>query len=69
MAADGLKGGHQQIVNLEAADPDLAERILDFLSGVTYALDGSVDRIGDKVYLFAPANVHVEVDGGPANLR
>ncbi len=64
MAADGLKGGHQQIVNLEAADPDLAERILDFLSGVTYALDGSVDRIGDKVYLFAPANVHVEVDGG-----
>lgn len=65
LAADGLKGGNQQIVNLETADPELAERILDFLSGVTYALDGSVDRIGEKVYLFAPANVQVTVDGGP----
>jgi cell division inhibitor SepF len=64
VAADGLKLGQQQIVNLEDATPQMAERILDFLSGVTYALDGAVEKIGDRVYLFAPANVHIEVDGG-----
>jgi FtsZ-interacting cell division protein YlmF len=64
IAADGLKAGQQQIVNLERATPQMAERIIDFLSGVTYALDGSVDRVGDKVYLFAPANVQVELDSG-----
>ena len=63
-AADGLKNGQQQIVNLEKAPPDTAERIIDFLSGVTYALDGSVERIGEKVFLFAPVNVQVEMDGG-----
>jgi cell division inhibitor SepF len=68
VAADGLKEGQQQIVNMEKAAPDMAERILDFLSGVAYALDGSVERIGEKVYLFVPANVHVERDGG-AELR
>lgn len=64
IAADGLKNGEQQIVNLEKASPQMAERIIDFLSGVTYALDGTVDRVGEKVYLFAPANVEVELDAG-----
>ena len=64
VAADGLKAGQQQIVNLEKASPQMAERIVDFLSGVTYALDGSVDKVGDKVYMFVPANVDVELDGG-----
>lgn len=64
VAADGLKAGQQQIVNLERAGPQMAERIVDFLSGVTYALDGSVDKVGDKVYMFVPANVDVELDGG-----
>jgi cell division inhibitor SepF len=63
-AADGLKSGQQQIVNLERATPQMAERIIDFLNGVTYALDGSVERIGEKVYLFAPANVQIEKDSG-----
>lgn len=63
-AADGLKGGEQQIVNLERATPQMTERIIDFLNGVCYALDGTVERIGDKVYMFVPANVIVEVDDG-----
>lgn len=62
-AADGLKAGSQQIVNLEKAPAPMAERIIDFLSGVTYALDGTVERIGEKVFLFAPANVDVETEG------
>ena len=48
LAADGLKGGEQQIVNLERATPQMAERIIDFLNGVCYALDGTVERVGDK---------------------
>ncbi len=64
VAADGFKNGEQQIVNLERATPQMAERIIDFLNGVCYALDGTVERVGDKVYLFAPANVAVEVDEG-----
>ena len=64
VAADGFKNGEQQIVNLERATPQMAERIIDFLNGVCYAMDGTVERVGDKVYLFAPANVAVEVDEG-----
>lgn len=64
IAADGFKNGEQQIVNLERATPQMAERIIDFLNGVCYALDGTVERVGEKVYLFAPANVAVEVDEG-----
>ncbi len=64
LAADGLKGGEHQIVNLERATPQMGERIIDFLNGVCYALDGTVERVGDKVYMFVPANVQVEVDNG-----
>ena len=64
LAADGLKGGEHQIVNLERATPQMAERIIDFLNGVCYALDGTVERVGEKVYMFVPANVAVEIDEG-----
>jgi len=60
MAADGLKDGRQQIVNLEKASPDMAERIIDFLNGVTYALNGFVEKVGDRIYLFAPSNVVID---------
>jgi cell division inhibitor SepF len=61
MAADGLKDGRQQIVNLEKTSPEMAERIIDFLNGVTYALNGFVEKVGDHVYLFAPSNVLIDV--------
>jgi cell division inhibitor SepF len=64
VAADGLKGGEQQIVNLEKATPQMAERIIDFLNGVCYALDGTVERVGERVYMFVPANIVVDVDQG-----
>src|SRR5947207_1480739 len=60
--AQGLKTGEQQIVNLEQTDQRVAERSIDFLSGVAFALDGSVHKVGERVYLFAPANVEVSVD-------
>lgn len=63
-AADGLKDGHQQIVNLEKATPEVCQRIIDFLNGVTYALDGFVEKVGEKVYLFTPSNYVIEVENG-----
>lgn len=62
IVADGLKSGQQQIVNLESAPVERASRVLDFLSGVVYALDGSVEKVGEKVYLFAPANVRIQLE-------
>jgi cell division inhibitor SepF len=61
-AADGLKSGQQQIVNLEQTSPQMSERIVDFLNGATYALDGSVEKIGEQVYLFTPSSVVVDVE-------
>ena len=61
-AADGLKEGQQQIVNLEQTPADMAERITDFLNGATYALEGSVEKIGEQVYLFTPASVSIDVE-------
>lgn len=61
LAADGLKDGRQQIVNLEKATPEMSERIIDFLNGVTYALNGFVEKVGDRIYLFAPNNVVIDV--------
>lgn len=61
-AADGLKAGNQQIVNLETASPEICGRVIDFLNGVTYALDGYVEKVGDRVYLFTPANFEIDVE-------
>jgi len=61
LAADGLKDGRQQIVNLEKTEQEMSERIIDFLNGVTYALNGFVEKVGDRVYLFAPSNVVIDV--------
>lgn len=61
-AADGLKAGHQQIVNLEKAGSEITTRVIDFLLGVTYALDGYMEKVGDKVYLFTPSNFVIEVE-------
>ena len=69
LAAEDLKERRPVIVNLEKADDDLARRVIDFISGVTYALNGYYERVGDKVFLFTPNNIiiadedHVEPGG------
>jgi cell division inhibitor SepF len=64
-AADSLKDRAQVILNLEAADEGMDRRILDFVSGACYALDGFYQRVGTKVFLFAPSNVYIEVEDQP----
>ena len=60
--ADQLKRGNPVIVNLQATDGDLAKRIIDFGSGLTYGLDGSMQRIADKVFLLTPPDVDVSAE-------
>ena len=61
-AADRLKQGEPQILNLEKTPPEVAERLIDFLNGVTYALDGYVEKVAEGAYLFTPANVMIHAD-------
>jgi cell division inhibitor SepF len=51
---DRLKAGVPVIVNLQGADRDLLRRIVDFASGLTYGLDGEMERTADRVYLLTP---------------
>jgi cell division inhibitor SepF len=61
--ADRLKAGEPQIVNLERTDSDVAERLIDFLNGVTYALDGCVEKISEGAYLFTPQHIAINANG------
>ena len=58
--ADKFKDGQSVILNLESTERDVARRLIDFASGVCYALDGSMEKVATGVYLLkpAPARVH-----------
>lgn len=58
--ADKFKDGQSVILNLEAAERDVARRLIDFASGVCYSLDGSMEKVATGVYLLkpAPSRVH-----------
>ncbi len=71
---DNLRQRKPVIINLENVETGLAHKMFDFLSGATYALSGTVQRISQNIYLFAPNNVNIKamVDrateaGKPAN--
>lgn len=63
-AADYLKMRRPVVVNLQGSQGDLARRIVDFTSGVTYALDGHMLRVGDEIFLFTPSHVAITADVG-----
>ncbi len=56
---DRFKSGQAVIINLQGADRDLRRRLVDFASGLCYALGGKMDRVADQVYLLTPADVEV----------
>jgi cell division inhibitor SepF len=60
--ADKFKDTIPVIINLQGADTDLSKRLIDFSSGLTYALDGGMQRIADKVFLLTPRNVEVSAE-------
>ena len=60
--ADKFKDGIPVILNLQGADQELSKRLIDFASGLTYALDGGMQRVADKVFLLTPRNVEVSAE-------
>jgi cell division inhibitor SepF len=60
--ADQFKDAVPVILNLQGTDTDLSKRLIDFASGLTYALDGGMQRIADKVFLLTPRNVEVSAE-------
>ena len=61
-AADDLRNKKAVIVNMENVDKAMARRVVDFLSGCAYALDGKVKKIAQATYLFCPFNMDVVGD-------
>ncbi|TLM98255.1 MAG: cell division protein SepF [Actinobacteria bacterium] len=57
--ADKFKQGTPIILDLSGTAPDLAKRLLDFASGLTYGLDGGLSKVSDKVFMLTPHNVEV----------
>lgn len=56
---DSLRERRPVIINLEKIDTDTAKKIFDFLSGATYALNGTVQKVANNIFVFAPANVDI----------
>lgn len=60
--ADQFKRKVPVILNLQTTDHELSKRLIDFASGLTYAMDGGMQRIADKVFLLTPRNVEVSAE-------
>jgi cell division inhibitor SepF len=60
--ADQFKRKVPVILNLQTTDHELSKRLIDFASGLTYALDGGMQRIAEKVFLLTPRNVEVSAE-------
>ena len=58
--ADHLKNRNSVVVNLKRVTSDQAKRVIDFLSGVIYAIGGTMQKIGVGIYLVTPNNVSVQ---------
>jgi len=54
-----LKAARPVVMNMEKTDADEAQRIVDFIQGVMYALDGRIDQVSENIYLCAPNNMSV----------
>jgi cell division inhibitor SepF len=60
--ADRFKDSIPVILNLQGVETDLSKRLIDFASGLTYALDGGMQRIADKVFMLTPRNVEISAE-------
>lgn len=60
--ADRFKRSVPVILNLQSTSADLSKRLIDFSSGLTYALDGGMQKIADKTFMLTPANVEVSAE-------
>ncbi len=58
--SDYLKSRNTVVVNLKRVTPEIAKRIVDFLSGSVYAIGGDLQKLGNGIFLCTPNNVNVE---------
>jgi len=56
---DQLKSKKPVVVNLEGLTKETAQRVIDFLSGSVYALDGDIQKVSSGIYMIAPSNVDI----------
>ena len=63
-----LKDRKTVVLNLHLLDKEQAMRVVDFLCGATYALNGSQQKIGDSVFIFTPVNVALSAESQKSNL-
>ena len=61
--ADALRARQVVIVNVQGADRNLLQRVVDFTSGVAYTVDGRIQKLADAIYLVVPAGVNVNSAG------
>ena len=61
-AADALRNRKAVVLNLENVDKAMSRRVVDFLSGCVYAVDGSVKKVAQSAYIFCPHNMDVVGD-------
>lgn len=57
--ADHLKNRKPVVVNFENTEKEVAKRMVDFISGTTYAVSGTIQKVGNNIFLCAPSNVDV----------
>ena len=57
--ADHLRERRTVVLNLEETNKDVARRLVDFLSGVTYALDGKIKKVAASTFIITPYNVDI----------
>ena len=65
--ANALKEKRPVLINFEKTDADEAKRIIDFISGTTYAISGDIKKVGKNVFLCAPSNVNVDYSQDRSN--
>jgi cell division inhibitor SepF len=61
--ADALRARQVVIVNVQGADRNLLQRVVDFTSGVAYTIDGRIQKLAEAIYLVVPAGVNVNSAG------
>ncbi|HAG08710.1 MAG TPA: cell division protein SepF [Desulfotomaculum sp.] len=57
--ANHLKNRRPIIINLEKTNAEVAKRIVDFMCGTAYALNGNMQRVGNGIFLFVPSNIEI----------
>jgi cell division inhibitor SepF len=59
--AEHIKARKTVVINMKRTDKELGKRIIDFLSGISYAVDGNYQKITDNIFLFAPSHIEINM--------